>query len=453
MKHSRSRVLQSALLGALLLLAPATPSLGAQPSPQAFLQALSPPSGELRSFYAARGFQPLWIQGGKLRNEAMVALGFLQRADIDGLRPEKYLRSGVEAAVAQAKGGAPDALARAELALSQSFAEYVRDVRRPRNVGAIYGEDTLKPRVPSLLSVLQQAATAPSLDQYLRNVGWMNPVYGQLRREMAKKPWEDGVVFSPKDQMLLRLNLDRASILPVDAPRYILVDTTGARLHFIEHGKVLKTMRVVVGTKDQATPMMVGMVRYATLNPYWHVPTDLTEKRIAPRVLSEGLRYLEESGYEVVSEWSHSAHLIDPKTIDWKAVAEGKTKIFVRQRPGPKNSMGKVKFQFPNELGIYLHDTPAKQLFAEDQRNYSAGCVRLEDADALGALLFGGKLVPTSTKPEETVNLPQPVPVYLTYLTAAPDRNGRIVRRNDIYGRDDAQLAVMARGDAGAGSH
>ena len=453
MKHSRSHVLQRALLGALIFAAPTAPALARAPSPQAFLHALSPPSGELRSFYAARGFQPLWIRDGKLRTEAMVALEFLQRADIDGLRPEKYLRSGVEAAVAQARGGAPDALARAELALSQSFAEYVRDVRRPRDVGAIYGEEILKPKAPNLLSVLQQAATAPSLDQYLRNVGWMNPVYGQLRRELAKKPWEDGVVFSPKDQMLLRLNLDRASILPVNVPRYIMVDTTGARLHFIEHGKVVKTMRVVVGTQDQATPMMVGMVRYATLNPYWHVPTDLTQKRIAPRVLAEGLGYFEGSGYEVVSEWSHSARVIDAKTINWKAVAEGKTKIFVRQRPGPKNGMGKVKFQFPNELGIYLHDTPSKQLFTEDQRNYSAGCVRLEDADALGALLFGNNLVPQTGKPEETVNLPQPVPVYLTYFTAAPDRQGRIVRRKDIYSRDDAQLASMARGAIGAGTH
>jgi murein L,D-transpeptidase YcbB/YkuD len=114
--------------------------------------------------------------------------------------------------------------------------------------------------------------------------------------------------------------------------------------------------------------------------------------------------------------------------------------------------MGKVKFQFPNELGIYLHDTPAKQLFNVDQRGFSAGCVRLEDADGLGKMLFGRYTEAQSNEPEQTVPLPEPVPVYITYLTAVSE-DGRIVERRDFYGRDKAialaASAASGRADAG----
>jgi len=246
-----------------------------------------------------------------------------------------------------------------------------------------------------------------------------------------------------EEERLVRLNLERARILPAHEDRYILVDAAAARLFYYEGGKIRDSMRVVVGTPDQPTPMMVGMIRYATLNPYWHVPPDLARARIAPRVLAEGLSYFNNRGYEVVSEWSRNARVIDPSTVDWKAVADGKKQVLVRQRPGPSNGMGKVKFQFPNELGIYLHDTPAKQLFNEDQRGFSAGCVRLENADGLGRLLFGSNPRAQSNEPEQTVSLPSPVPLYITYLTTIADK-GRLVQRRDIYGRDSVQSAALA---------
>lgn len=449
----RGRRIGSALAASLVLAAFAQPLSAAVPQypAQLHIRAMAPAAGQVGAFYAARVYRPIWIENGRPGAAADAALGLLTSANLDGLDPGKYLRSGVTQAIAQARTGSPDAIARAEILLSQAFGQYVSDVKRPRSVGVIYGEESLKPRPPGIRSVLERAALAPSLRDYVANVGWMHPIYGQLRRELAKQPWEGGVI-SSGDEMLLRVNLDRASILPADAPRYILVDTTAARLHFIEHGKVRKTMRIVVGTPDQATPMMVGMIRYATLNPYWHVPTDLTRERIAPRVLAEGLGYFTSKGYEVVNEWSRSARVIDPALVDWKAVTAGRTEVFVRQKPGPTNGMGKVKFQFPNNLGIYLHDTPAKQLFAEDQRNYSAGCVRLEDADALGKLLFRGELTAKSGEPEQTISLAQPVPIYITYLTAAPDETGRIVKRADVYSRDHSKLAALKEGSRATGS-
>lgn len=452
-QYRRPKALRSMpfLVGAALALAIAVPAAPAtaQPRLASDLQRLAASNPELSAFYAARQYRPLWVRGSTLGPEADILLDLLRTAQADGLDPVRYLRLGVREAVEEARSGSPGSVARAEVVLSSAFATYVRDVRRPSDIGVIYGEPSLRKPVPSTLMVLKLASEAPSLEKYLRSMGWVHPLYAGLRQALAKSPWDGGVMF-PDEEQLVRLNLERARILPAREDRYILVDAAAARLFYYEGGKVKESMRVVVGTPDQATPMMVGMIRYATLNPYWHVPPDLTRQRIAPRVIREGLSYFQNQGYEVVTEWSRSARVLDPATIDWEAVADGRKEVFVRQRPGPRNGMGKVKFQFPNEMGIYLHDTPAKQLFNEDQRGFSAGCVRLEDADGLGRMLFGRRPQAHSDEPEQTVPLPEPVPVYITYLTAVSE-NGRIVQRRDFYGRDQgrAHAASATSGRAG----
>lgn len=449
-QSKRARLLRLPVALTLAVAAIAQPTaVAAQTGLAASIQRLSSSDGEVAAFYAVRQYRPLWIRGGALAPEADILLNLLQTADADGRDPEQFLRLGVRDAVAAARRGSPEALGLAELVLSNAFAAYVRDVRRPADIGIIYGEPSLASRVPSKLTILHRAGTAPSLGRYLETMGWMHPLYAQLRRALANSPFETGVM--GEEQRIVRLNLERARILPAHESRYIMVDAAAARLFYYENGEVRDSMRVVVGTPDQKTPMMVGLLRYATLNPYWHVPPDLARARIAPRVLAEGLSYFNGRGYEIVSEWSKSARIIDPATVDWKAVADGTTEILVRQKPGPGNGMGKVKFQFPNELGIYLHDTPAKQLFNEDQRGFSAGCVRLEDADGLGRLLAGRTLQRASDEPEQTITLPDPVPIYITYLTAVAE-NGRIVERRDIYGRDSIRSAAAARTAQSGGS-
>jgi murein L,D-transpeptidase YcbB/YkuD len=188
--------------------------------------------------------------------------------------------------------------------------------------------------------------------------------------------------------------------------------------------------------------MLAAFVRYAVLNPYWNVPPDLVQRRIAPNVLSQGLGYLREKRYELLSSWSADADRVDPATVDWEAVAAGRQELRVRQLPGPANMMGEVKFMMSGELGIYLHDTPDRTLFAQDDRRLSSGCVRLEDAQRLSRWLFQRAVAPRSEDPEQHVDLPEPVPVYITYLTAAPSEQG-IVFRDDIYNRDPALLAQL----------
>lgn len=240
----------------------------------------------------------------------------------------------------------------------------------------------------------------------------------------------------------LRLNLDRLRALPrAGAGKYIVVDAASARLYLYEDGVVQGSMKVVVGKPGEQTPMAAGLIRTMVLNPYWNVPPDLIRKRVAAKVLQQGVGYIRQARFEVLSGWDADARVIDPGTVDWAAVADGRESIRVRQLPGADNAMGAMKFLFPNNFGVYLHDTPDKALFSEADRNLSSGCVRLEDAPRLAKWLFGTIPSAKSAGPEQSVALARPVPVYLTYLTAGWDRS-TFALRPDVYGRD--KTAVRA---------
>jgi murein L,D-transpeptidase YcbB/YkuD len=187
--------------------------------------------------------------------------------------------------------------------------------------------------------------------------------------------------------------------------------------------------------------MMAGFIRFAVLNPYWNVPDDLVKNNISANVLDKGVGYLRGGGYQVLADWRPDAALVDPSTVDWRAVHDGTARVHVRQLPGGDNFMGKVKFEFPNAQGIYLHDTPDKQLLRLDQRQLSSGCVRLEDAAKMHRWLMGAALPNRVREAEKVVPLPEMVPIYITYLTAIPDA-GHIAFRSDPYGRDGVQLAA-----------
>ncbi len=394
---------------------------------------------ELREFYAARQFRPLWIEDGVPNAAADTFLRLADTARYDGLSRKALRVDDLLSALRRSDSGTPKDLVRAELALSRTLAAYVQGTRIARDSGMNYQNSLLAPVVPSIGSALAEAAKADSLDDYLGEMRWMHPLYGQLRAALTARQLD------AEATQRVQLNLERARALPANpAPRYVLIDAAGATLSMYENGKVVDTMRVVVGKPGQATPMIAGELSSAILNPYWNVPPDLVRDRIATNVNAKGLGYLKTGGYQVLSDWSDDAKVVSPARVDWRAVEAGAKEQRVRQLPGRSNFMGKVKFTFPNNLGIYLHDTPDKALLKEDTRQASSGCVRLQDATRFGRWLFGKTLVPKKGAVEQSVSLDQPVPVYITYLTAAPE-NGRIVFRDDTYDRDQTQLAVLRR--------
>jgi len=198
---------------------------------------------------------------------------------------------------------------------------------------------------------------------------------------------------------------------------YILVDAASARLYMMENGRVVDSMKVIVGKPETPTPELQSNLYYETLNPYWHVTPEVAKTVIAPRVLKDGDAYLNHQGYEVVTAFARDAEVLPADSVDWQAVAAGETQVHVRQLPGPANSLGHFKFDLPNGDGIYLHDTPRKELFAQDNRDLSHGCVRLEDAPRLARWLLG-KDPPPPSAPEQHVALPYPVPITISYLTS-----------------------------------
>lgn len=397
--------------------------------------ALAQPLGgqSVADFYAARDHRPLWLQDGN-GAAATALLDLLRTADADGLDPTHYPIGELSRALRSSWGGSPAQVRKADRMLSEAFVAYVRDLKRTPQVPIVWVDPALKPKAPSPRALLDSAARAPDLDRWLAGMRFMNPIYAGLRNAIARG---DG-----GDPHLLRLNLERARALPSGPGRFILVNATAQRLIMYENGEPVDSMKVVVGKAKNPTPMMAAYVRFAALNPYWYVPPDLAAERIAPNVLKDGLHYLQRQGYQVMADWADSASVIDPETIDWQAVADGSKQVHIRQLPGPYNAMGQMKFMFPNDEGIYLHDTPQKELLTEASRLFSGGCVRLEDAPRLGRWLFGEPLQSESKEAELTRSLPKPVPLFITYLTVMPSGT-ELATFPDIYGRDKQELAMM----------
>jgi murein L,D-transpeptidase YcbB/YkuD len=242
-------------------------------------------------------------------------------------------------------------------------------------------------------------------------------------------------------QQVLMINMERARRLPApgELKRHIIVDAGAATVSMYENGRMVDSMRAAVGTPQSQTPMMAALIRYAVVNPYWNVPPDLIIKSVAPRVVEQGVGYLSERKYEVFADWTEDAPQIDPSEVDWQAVKDGRLSLRVRRGPGAGNSMGDIKFMMPNKLGIYLHDTHDRTVFQKHDRWISNGCVRVEDAIRLATWLFG--TMPSRDDPsiEKQVKMLDPVPVFVTYLTAEAKEGGAVFR-SDPYQRDPAVL-------------
>jgi L,D-transpeptidase YcbB len=386
--------------------------------------------GRVKKFYEDRNFAPLWASSGTIGSEADVLLEFLTTADLDGLKSSSYKVEKLRKLVDAARVGDVASIARAEVKLSDTFARYISDMRRPAKHMKSYLNGELKPKKQKAEALLTSAALGHPFKTYISLMGWMNPHYVVLRKLLARAK-NDG--YAENDMRQLRLNLERARVLPGPWTHHIIVDAAAGQLYYYQAGKEKGRMRVIVGKAETPTPMLAAIINYAILNPYWNVPTDLAQSLIAPKILAG--RTLRSMQMEALSDWSANPRTLDASEIDWPSVASGAQEIRLRQLPGVSNSMGRVKFMFPNDDGIYLHDTPDRDLLNKADRHLSNGCVRLENATKLGEWLLGVSLKKISKLPEQAQALPYPVPVYLTYFTAIESKDG-VAFLPDIYNRD-----------------
>ena len=374
-------------------------------------------------------FKPIWFRTASDDPAIAQLTTILKRAAFDGFAEGPQLAAEVEAIALQARTD-PASTPNADRMLSTAWVRYAQTLKRPTS-GMIYAFPVLKPQGTRADEILLTAAAAPSLTAYLATTSQLNPIYAQLR----DAAWSDAQAsgnFTPDPRLLA--NLDRARSIPAHG-KFMLVDSGSQRLTLFEGGHPVDSMKVIVGTDELPTPLIASVMYYVTFNPYWHAPDHLVRKTIAPTVLRQGMKYLKSHGYHVIDQWSADAKEIDPTTVDWKGAAAGTVHLLIRQDPGPLNSMGNLKFPFNNPEGIYLHDTPGKELFAKDVRNLSNGCVRVEDAKRLGRWLLGQDPVAPNKDPELATQLPQGVPIVLTYLTAQVS-DGKVSYLNDFYGWD-----------------
>ncbi|HEY7407255.1 MAG TPA: L,D-transpeptidase family protein [Gemmatimonadaceae bacterium] len=227
-------------------------------------------------------------------------------------------------------------------------------------------------------------------------------------------------------------NLERYRWMPRSlGDRYIYVNVPAFRLDAFEDGRPVLSMRVIVGQDyaDQATPAFADSMSYLEFAPYWNVPKSIAEEELWPKINADP-SYLERNDYEIVND-------------------RGGPRI--RQRPGPKNALGTVKFIFPNDLNIYLHDTPDHSLFDRDVRAFSHGCIRVQKPHELAEYALSGMPGWTETRiqqavrgPNRQVVLRKKIPVYIVYFTAYV-REGTLWFANDLYERDSELVKLVER--------
>ena len=345
-------------------------------------------------------------------------------------------------------------------ALKRSLADY-RAIAEAGGWPSVPLGDSLKPgisddRVPVLRARLfftdgapRQSSGPPGLyDQGLVNaVKWFQKRHGLD---------DDGIVGRntvaalnvPVEERIAEITvaMERWRWMPENLGRdHLIVNIAGFDLKHVDNGKVVDRMAVVVGKPYSRTPEFSDRVRYLEFNPYWNVPSDIAIREELPKLQSDPAA-LAASGFEAV-RGDQVYRLTD---IDWSQYGPGNFPFQLRQRPGPANALGRVKFMFPNQFNVYLHDTPSRGAFAAQTRAFSHGCVRLSrpldlasevlsgtsgwDRRRIDAVVAGGD--------RTIVNLATPLPVHITYLTAWVD-DGTPNFRNDIYAQDAKLISAL----------
>lgn len=239
------------------------------------------------------------------------------------------------------------------------------------------------------------------------------------------------------------VNMERLRwVNPTPPKDFLLVNIPEYRLHVFEDGNDAWSMKVVVGAVATHTVIFSGELSQIAFAPYWNIPTSIVRNEVIP-AMRRNRNYLAQHRMEVVQ----GGEVVNSSSVDW-STWQGGGPFRVRQRPGPNNSLGLVKFLFPNEFSIYLHDTPAKSRFVPEKRAFSHGCIRLSEPKRLADYLLRNDSTWTPeaidkamhADKEKMINLRPPMLVTIGYFTAWVDSKGRLNFRDDVYGHD-AKLA------------
>jgi murein L,D-transpeptidase YcbB/YkuD len=483
---------------------------------------------QTRAFYEQRQFLPAWIDGTRARPQIEAFLRALRGAEQEGLDPELYALSSLEARHDEAtsgflteKGFDPGEAGGLDIWLTYLYMKYSSDLadglsnlvhadkawqiapekfdprahlekalaenrveeslvdltprngeyERLRDLLARYREQQAKGGWPRLASMkLKRGQKSPHVPALAARLAASGDYRGTVPAAGTTAPYspelqeavkvfqrrhglhDDGVVGPavvaalnvPIDRRIdqVAMNMERWRWLPRDlADRYILVNIPEMRLDVYEGGAIPLSMRVVVGKAETPTPIFNDRMTYLVFSPYWNVPPSIAEGETLPALLNDP-EFLARNNMEVLDA---SGNVVDPEMMD----LSDPTAYRFRQKPGTGNSLGLVKFMFPNQFNVYLHDTPAGSLFERATRSFSHGCVRVEDPVALAQYLLRDQPEWTAERireamnagEEKSVKLKTPVPVYLGYWTARVRPDHTVQFRDDVY-RIDRRLSA-----------
>ena len=394
----------------------------------------------------AESFDPQWNFGRTLAHrdvaqeieEALAAKDIYRR--IEALKPTHRIYVGLKRELARYRAAA-GAAAPAAIPAGPSLKPGASDARIP----------LLRARLATSGDL---AATEPAESDV-----YDAPLEAAVRRFQTRVGLEsDGVVGASTVEELnvplaerisqLRVNLDRGRVLLQDLPeKFVVVNIAGYTAYVVQGQDIVWSARVQVGKPYRRTPLFRSEMNYLVFNPTWTVPPGIIAADILPAarrdpasITRKGLKVLDKGGREV-----------DPAAVDWSRYSSGHIPYTLRQDPGPNNALGRVKLMFPNPYFVYLHDTPSQALFDRAERAFSSGCVRVEralelaaivldepqqwNAASIDAVIAGGRL--------QNVTLKQKMPVLLAYWTAWVDTEGRMNFRRDLYGQDARWAAAL----------
>jgi len=404
-------------------------------------------------FYRSRSFEPLWI------NDSSNALTdslftFLKSIRLYGLLPQNYHISEFE------KYGQPiqgEFLCRKEALLTDAFLSIANDLKYGRL------DSTKNHSRDSLILKTLELAIENGVIKTLESQEPINDQYKHLKKSLRKILYEtDSINFNllftgitydsvdlHKKVQCIEINMERwRSEKTWFDERYIWINIPSFQLQLMDTNRLILESRIIVGKLESQTPVLSSLIECITLFPYWLIPRKIAIKEYLPEIQKD-TSFLTRNNFDVLDR---KGNLIDPDTLNWEEFNTRFFPVSLRQREGPENSLGVIKFVFDNPYAVFLHDTNVKSLFQKKVRMFSHGCIRMEKALELAKYLVNDsdKVEAKLRKKERfTINLKDPISIYVRYFTC-DYVNDTLNFYDDIYGLDESIIDVLYRTEIAA---
>lgn len=410
---------------------------------------------QLRALYGYSDYTPIWGSFTDRPQRVKELLLLLKESEADGLEPSDYHLRKIQKLARQGNFRQQDSL-RMDLLLSDAFLTLAYHYHAGR-----VQEKGMNPRwdcynhyvdIPLLVYAAIENNKLRKMLDYLKP---SHPAYLRLKDEFARyqklvEQFPDRAVL--KQQLdEIRINLERWRWLPREKDSvFIIVNIPAFQLGVYEEDSLAMQMKVIAGKQKFETPVFNCHLEYLVVRPRWNIPTSIMQDELLPAIIRNP-SYLRWNHYYIARTWSDlDTHYIHPDSIRWDTITRTNFPYRLVQAPGPWNPLGAVKFMFPNQFNVYLHDTPAKYLFGASSRAFSHGCIRLEKADELAAYLTANdslsnsNLYPGYFEENQRIYLKRPIPLSIAYFTAWAGEKG-VEFYPDIYRKNKKLLEAMQR--------